>query len=110
PIRSASVPGCSPRVPRSRWRCFPRYCWWSFFSFGISGASRTDDRRREVEEVALVLPADGSVHPRPVVPVLLDAGDHAQARRRALPAVEPSAVLAVLDLRADARSRQEPAP
>ena len=49
------------------------------------------------------------VHRRPAVPVLLDDGDHAEARRRALPPVEPPAVFAVLDFGADPRPRQEPA-
>ena len=51
------------------------------------GAEIADDRRRQVEEVAVVLPADGHVHPRLAVPVLLDAGDLAEAQRRAVPAV-----------------------
>src|SRR5207245_10832405 len=77
-------------------------------SSGTSGESKTDDRRRALEEVAVVLPADGAVHRRAAVPVLLDAGHYGAARRRALPAVEPSAVFTLLDLESDARPRQEP--
>src|SRR5712671_4742177 len=58
--------------------------------------------------MAVVLPADGTLHRRPAVPVLLDGGDHGTARRRALPALEPSALLAVLDLAPDPRPHQEP--
>src|SRR6185295_20112418 len=97
PTRSASAPVCFRKAPPSRWPCFPRCCWWSCSSSGTSARSRTDDRGREVEEVGLVLPAARRVRLQPAVPVLLDGGDHGAARRRALPAVEPSALLAVLD-------------
>src|SRR5205823_370126 len=65
--------------------------------------------RRALEEMALVLPADEHVHPRPAVPVLLDGGDHGAAGPRALSPVEPSALLAFLDRQSDARPHQEPA-
>src|SRR6185503_14723294 len=101
PTRSASAPACFRKAPPSRWRCFRRCCWWWFSSSGTSDGSRTDDRGRQVEEVGVVLPAAGHVHPRAAVPVLLDGGDHRASRRRTLPPVEPPALLAVLDRQPD---------
>src|SRR5688500_18419666 len=108
PTRSASAPGCLAKAPPVRSPCFRRCSWSSSFSSGTSAGWRTGDRRREVEEVALVLPADGHVHRGAPLPVLLYAGDHGEARRPALPAVEPRALFAVLDLVADARPRPKP--
>ncbi len=62
-----------------------------------------------MEEVGVLLPADGHVHRVHALPVLLDGGHGVAAGQRALPHLAAGERDAVLDARADAGARQGPA-